>query len=186
MKVFVDGPEKFKNSSEVLNAVEKVLETKLQEYMVSGEEILVGGKQGIDERVRNFLYLDHHYDKVLVCVHEGEVYRNEGDWPTYLISRFSFAKEEFMEFVDRAFIVWDQISMDAYVTLLGFVVWDKPVDVLLSTDMDIHTITTVEDVRKLLPPVSEDWIPLHKKLPKHMWRKIVRDFIPSEVYDAFL
>ena len=137
---------------------------KLDEWILRGEEFLVGDASGSDSAFQIFLH-KRNYSKVLVLSSAGTVRNNLGNWPTQLIDSglrskshaiHAFKDREMTRVADCGLMIWDCKSAGTLSNIIDLIENGKECSVWIAPDSELCLFDN--------PNLLEKYLELHEEV----------------------
>lgn len=133
--------------------------------------ILVGDANGADKSVQKHLS-DRHYDKVIVFCMANGCRNNIGGWETRRIQAsgskngfefYSAKDKEMAREADCGFMLWDTESKGTLQNIINLLKNGKKTLVYVSPERSFLTLSTIEEIRKLLDKCDREHLDLFEE-----------------------
>jgi len=128
-----------------LNQVPDVVAQRLDAWMESGEDFLIGDASGIDSALQRYLK-DKHYQSVIVYTAADAVRHNLANWRTQVVetglksksaARHTIKDRKMTELANAGLMLWDQESIGTLANILDLARHGKNVTVYDSVVDDL-------------------------------------------------
>ena len=145
---------------------------KLDEWILAGEEFLVGDASGSDSAFQIYLH-KRNYPKVLVLSSAGAVRNNLGNWPTQIIDSglrskshaiHAFKDREMTKVADSGLMIWDCKSAGTLSNVIDLVDAGKECLVWVAPDSELCLFDNPISLEKYLNSHEEVAIEARKRL----------------------
>lgn len=140
MKIFIDG-------SKMVSCIDENVRKRLNEFINSKHEIIIGDGWGIDASVQEYLY-ENNYPNVVVYTSGNKVRNNIGDFKVCNIpvgnkKGFEFYRQKdiaMAKVADCGFMVWDGKSRGTLANIIDLANQKKFAEVYLTINGSFHEI----------------------------------------------
>ena len=136
----------------ITNRLDSIIENELK--------VIVGDANGVDESVQQYLSINGY--KNVEVFHISEICRNNvGNWLTQGVQCRTSQRRNFAYFstkdkamanrADYGLMIWDGVSRGTLRNIMDLINQSKPVALYLSFEGIFHTISSLDQFRKLIP-----------------------------------
>lgn len=148
----------FASGSRKITRLNKEIKDRLQNIINQGFLVVIGDANGADKALQQY-FSETRYENVIVFCSGGQCRNNVGNWETKFVAvspelkgrDFYTQKDKAMAAqADYGFVLWDGASPGSFNNVIELLKNNKKVLVYYSPGKEFHSITKLEDAKKLL------------------------------------